>query len=102
MEKTATRTFYLFKLEDGIQGLKRALSDANIALLGINEVPGTAWLDVSYSGHECQIHLSESITKNHPLARLGTVFSVVVTYPIDEPWGLLDGVLTLGFLRGGG
>ncbi|MBT5875071.1 MAG: hypothetical protein HOH43_16755 [Candidatus Latescibacteria bacterium] len=102
MEKTNTRTFNLFKLEDGLQGLKRALSDANVELLGLIKETGSASLEVSYSGQVSQIHLMESTTTDHPLALFGAVFSVIVTYPVDEPWGMLDDVLTLGFLRGGG
>ena len=98
----ASRTFNLFKLNDGITGLKRALNDQGITILHIESLIESSTFHVEMNGRMTQIELRESETKDHPLARLGSVFSVIATIPDDDYWKVLDHVLTMAFLRGGG
>ncbi|MEE2709017.1 MAG: hypothetical protein VYA69_05430 [Gemmatimonadota bacterium] len=98
----ATRTFNLFTLDDGISGLKRALAYENIPILDIEKDQSKAFVNIVWNDNTTTIELVECESQNHPLAKLGHVFSVVATISDDVLCDRLDRVLTMAFLRGGG
>ena len=98
----ACRTFHLFTLNDGIDGMKRALAGENIPVLDIIKKQTKASFAIVWNDNRTTIDLIECETPNHPLAKLGHVYSVVATISDDVVCDALDRVLTMAFLRGGG
>ena len=98
----ASRTFHLFTLNDGIDGMKRALAAKNITMLCVKKEQAKASFTIHWNNKKTTIILEECVSQDHPLANLGHVYSVVVTIPDDVLCDTLDLVLTMAFLRGGG
>ena len=95
----AHHTYYGFKLNDGVKGLKRALSDAAIHILSITISDCGADFEVIIDGLPGHIILEYSKTKNHPLAKLGVISVLDITVTDNLPG--IKPVLTMAFLRGG-
>ncbi len=98
----ASRTFHLFTLNDGVNGMKRALAAKNITILCVKTEQEKASVTIQWNNKNTTIILEECVSQNHPLANLGQVYSVVATIPDDVLCDTLDLVLTMAFLRGGG
>ncbi len=98
----ASRTFHLFTLNDGINGIKRALAANNITILCIKKDQSKASVTIDWNNKKTSIDLEECEARNHPLANLGHVYSVVATIPDDVLCDTLGHVITMAFLRGGG
>ena len=96
----ARHTYYGFKLNDGVKGLKRALSDAAFHILSITNTDCNAVFEVIKDGTRGHIKLEYSKTINHPLAKLGPISVLDVTVTDNLPD--IKPVLTMAFLRGGG
>jgi hypothetical protein len=96
----AQHTYYGFKLQDGIKGLTRALSDASIdmklTIINVNEVI----FEIEINGRKGNISLTYTTTTNHPLARLGPISVLDMTVSDNLPD--IKHIFTLAFLRGGG
>lgn len=93
-------TYYGFKLEDAVRGLKRALRDENIPVVSVREVNEKVVFAVDFASQSGEISLSSHITDSHPLARLGDIPAIEVT--VDDHLPDVKPVLTMAFLRGGG
>ena len=96
----AHHTDYGFKLSDGVKGLNRALSDAEIHILSITTTDCGADFKVVIDGTTGHIVLEYSKTKNHPLAKLGVISVLDITVTDNLPG--IKPILTMAFLRGGG
>ena len=96
----AHHTYYGFKLNDGVKGLKRALSDAAIHILSVTNTDYGADFKVIIDGTPGHITLEFSKTKIHPLAKLGVISVLDITVTENLPG--IKHVLTMAFLRGGG
>lgn len=93
-------TYYGFKLEDAVRGLKRALRDERIPVVSIREDESKVVFAVQIASETREIILSACTTKTHPLARLGEIPAIEVA--VDEHLPDVKPVLTMAFLRGGG
>ena len=93
-------TYYGFKLNDGVTGLKRALSDAAVRILSVTNTDFKADFEVIINETRGHIKLEYSKTKDHPLAKLGAISVLDVT--VTENLPAIKPVLTMAFLRGGG
>ncbi len=112
----ARHTYYGFKLEDAVRGLKRALRDEDIVVLCVRsdgdrvtfkiEIPVEKSSGISFdesseiASETGEIGLAYHTTKTHPLARLGEISAIEVT--VDDHLPNVKPVLTMAFLRGGG
>ena len=95
-------TYYGFKLEDAVRGLKRALRDRDIPIVSIcernNEIVLTIDL-ASESGDIIMVY--HKTTETHPLSKLGDIPMIDVV--VDDKFTTdLRPILTMAFLRGGG
>lgn len=93
-------TYYGFKLEDAVRGLKRALRDERIPVVSICEDENKVVFAVEISSEIGKISLAYHTTKTHPLARLGDI--PVIDVIVDDHLPNIKPVLTMAFLRGGG
>lgn len=93
-------TYYGFKLDDGIAGLKRALTDAHVHIHQLQFADDKAEFKISVDNIDGDIKLEYSQTDNHPLARLGSIS--VIEVHVSENLPDIKSILTLAFLRGGG
>ena len=93
-------TYYGFKLEDAVRGLKRALRDERIPVVSIYEDENRVVFTVEISSETGEISLAFHTTKIHPLARLGDIPAIEVV--VDDHLPDIKPVLTMAFLRGGG
>lgn len=93
-------TYYGFKLEDAVRGLKRALRDENIPVVSVREADGHVVFAIDVASETGEISLTCHTTANHPLARLGDIPAIEVT--VDDHLPDIKPVLTMAFLRGGG
>ena len=92
--------YYTFTLQDGMQGLLRALRDAQILITHSAITPPQAVIHVEADGHRGEILLTETVASDHPLARFGRIPALCVTLP--PGWTRLESILPFAFLRGGG
>ena len=93
-------TYYGFKLEDAVRGMKRALRDERIPVVSVSEDENKVVFAVEISSETGEISLAFHTTKTHPLARLGDIPAIEVT--VDDHLPDVKPVLTMAFLRGGG
>ncbi len=93
-------TYYGFKLEDAVRGLKRALRDERIPVVSVREDESKVVFAVQIASETGEISLAYHTTATHPLARLGDIPAIEVT--VDEHLPDVKPVLTMAFLRGGG
>lgn len=93
-------TYYGFKLEDAVRGLKRALRDERIPVVSVREDESKVVFAVQIASETGEISLSPGTTKTHPLARLGEIPAIEVA--VDDHLPDVKPVLTMAFLRGGG
>lgn len=93
-------TFYGFKLEDAVRGLKRALRDEQIPVESVSEDENKVIFAVRISSETGKISLASHTTNDHPLARLGDIPAIEVA--VDDHLPDVKSVLTMAFLRGGG
>lgn len=98
----ALYTYYTFTLKDGVAGLQRAFMDADVVIQHVQVNEPHAAFQIEIDGKPGEIHLEETVASDHPLARLGRVSAVQVTIPDGDGWKILESILTLAFLRGGG
>ena len=93
-------TYYGFKLEDAVRGMKRALRDEQIPVVSLSEDEDKVVFAVRISSETGEISLSYGTANSHPLARLGEIPAIEVT--VDDHLPDVKPVLTMAFLRGGG
>lgn len=93
-------TYFGFKLEDAVRGLKRALRDENIPVVSVREADDQVVFAIDVASETGEISLAYHTTKSHPLARLGDIPAIDVT--VDDHLPDVKPVLTMAFLRGGG
>ncbi len=93
-------TYYGFKLEDAVRGLKRALRDENIPVVSVREVCDRVVFAIDIASESGEISLAYHTTTTHPLARLGDIPAIEVT--VDDHLPDVKSLLTMAFLRGGG
>ena len=95
-------TYYGFKLEDAVRGLKRALRDEQIPVVSVtvSDDENKVVFKIQISSETGEISLAAHTTDAHPLARLGDISAIDVT--VDEHLPDVKPVLTMAFLRGGG
>lgn len=93
-------TYFGFRLEDAVRGLKRALRDENIPVMSVREVEDKIVFAIDVDSEPGEISLAYHTTKAHPLARLGDIPAIEVT--VDDHLPDVKPVLTMAFLRGGG
>ena len=93
-------TYFGFKMEDAVRGLKRALRDEQIPVVSVNESENKVVFSVRISSETGEISLTAHSTDSHPLARLGDIPAIEVT--VDDHLPDVKPVLTMAFLRGGG
>ncbi len=93
-------TYYGFKLEDAVRGLKRALRDEQIPVVSVREDENEVVFAVRIASETGEISLAYHTTTAHPLARLGDIPAIDVT--VDDHLPDVKPVLTMAFLRGGG
>ena len=93
-------TYFGFKLEDAVRGLKRALRDEHIPVVSVRETDDQVVFAIDFASETGEISLAYGTTKSHPLARLGDIPAIEVT--VDDHLPDVKPVLTMAFLRGGG
>jgi hypothetical protein len=93
-------TYFGFRLEDAVRGLKRALRDEQIPVVSVSEGENKVVFSVRISSETGEISLAAHSTDSHPLARLGDIPAIEVT--VDDHLPDVKPVLTMAFLRGGG
>ena len=93
-------TYYGFKLDDAVRGLKRALRDERIPVVSVHEHESKVVFAVQIASEIGEICLAYHTTTTHPLARLGDISAIEVT--VDDHLPDVKPVLTMAFLRGGG
>ena len=97
-----TREYFTFTLGDSINSMRRALTDAEFEIVAFSEIDQTAVFSVARNGGISEIHLAQSRTMRHPLARLTKRPVSVTSVTFDDDWPALISVIPLAFLRGGG
>ena len=93
-------TYYGFRLEDAVRGLKRALQDEEIPVVSVCEEENRVVFTIRMSSETGEISLAYRTTTAHPLARLGDIPAIEVV--VDDHLPGMKPVLTMAFLRGGG
>lgn len=100
-DQVAAREYYTFTLDDGIKGMRRALTESGFTVDSFSQGDREAAFTVTLNGRTGQVQLTQYRTARHPLARFGRPVSVThVEFPDD--WEALKAVIPLAFLRGGG